>query len=276
MRTVIRECTHCREELVIERPRGSRGRLPKMHPHCSVESNRIKSREKQRKIRAGLHIPEWRPMAPLWDETDHQGPGSRKALTNAQGQGLVRMDLEGGYEEVDALDLLQRELTEQAPVNPNWVRGYGTPDTVRKGPVPTGHGEAVDAVVKALRGKDSAPGWDTSQGPYEGRTAPHIPAVRLDPEAREWIDGHPDWFAEEKPDHLGGWGVKPSPTPAARMPEPGDSWRHSVLGESVSLDDWPRPDRIHKVYDLNSTAEPVWPDARIRSIVMNERTPIAA
>ena len=88
-----------------------------------MESNRIKSREKQRKIRAGLHIPEWRPAAPLWDETDHQGPGSRKALTNAQGQGLIRMDLEGGYEEVDALDLLQRELTEQAPLNPNWGSG---------------------------------------------------------------------------------------------------------------------------------------------------------
>ncbi|MER6811589.1 hypothetical protein ABT299_20155 [Spirillospora sp. NPDC000708] len=235
-----------------------------------MESNRGKSREKQRAIRAGQHIPEYRAEAPLWDQTEHRGPGARKAISNAAGIGLANIDEWGDGGGGDVWNLIQAEKLETSRLDLNLVRGYGTPDRrPRKARVPSGDSDA-DTLTRALAYQGSEESWRTSQGPSEGRTVA-IPFAALDDESRTWLESHPNWWEEPKPDHLGGWGVKPSTTPIAQIPVPGDDWRRSMLdGKPVSLDDWPRPERIHRVYDLNSTAEPVWPDARVKALVCHQ------
>lgn len=198
--TRVGECVQCEEVFTHTRRHPAVGRWPSSHPDCAARRAKAANRERMRQNRSGERTPAYRAEAPLWNPSDHEGPGARRVISNSQAQALIR----SAETHMDG---------QPSPKGPKLSRtdyvGTGTPEVKsKKAPVPTGD-EGVDALKRVLVVQEDDRTWRSSLGPAEGFTNPDIPVRELDEESRQWLEENPAWFRTEKTED-GGWGVEPS------------------------------------------------------------------
>lgn len=194
-------CPDCTQTFDVRRRMPARGKWPTRCTECASDRHRTQKRELQRKVRSGNHTPTYAASRPLWNRSDHEGPGSRTAIGNDRAQNLTRAQMnDDTYEEADAVDALQVELSGKG--------GHVSTAEPRRAPVYTGD-EETDQIKRALIEQNSDTSFFTGGGANVGCTSPDIPFPKLDDEAREWLRNNPEWWKEEATED-GGWGCRPN------------------------------------------------------------------
>lgn len=155
-------CKECGEDFTWTKPVPVRGRWPKYHKECTDARTKRSKREHIGKVRLGEST--YRPVAPYWDRTHHEGPGSRPRIR--------RID-----------------YWEDFPAPMPSVKYK------KKGPVSSGD-PYEDALRKAILLQDSDWLWRTSRGPDEGETVLGLPKVQLDEESKQWLLENPGWWRD--------------------------------------------------------------------------------